>query len=148
MASMSLVRARDTISRLQQSTKRAREKAGELVESTVTAAEVSGTAFAIGYWEGRIDKAEDFEVFGVPIPLAAGLAAHMFSLFGVGRGMEGHLRAVGNGALAAHLNGVGRRLGGKAKMLAPAASAGELPGASMRRGTGVTEAMLRDLASR
>lgn len=146
MGSLSLVRARDTITRLQQSTKRAREKAGELVESVVTAGEVSGTAFAIGFWEGRIQKPEDFEVFGVPIPLAAGLAAHTFAMLGVGRGMENHLRSVGNGALAAHLNGIGRKLGQRAKIAAPAV-AGELPGASMnRQGAGITEEMLRNLA--
>ena len=139
MPTQSITKMRDTVSRLYATTKRAREKAGELTESVVTAAEVSGTAFAIGYWEGRIDKPEDFEVFGVPIPLAAGLGAHLFAIFGVGRSMESHMRSFGNGALAAHLNGVGRKLGQKAKISSPAVS-GELPPA--RRGMGITEEML------
>lgn len=111
----SLTKARKYAESLKASTKRLREKAGEQAEAFLTTVETGGVAFGFGYWEGVIDDPEDFEIIGVPIPLAVGIAAHTLAFFGVGRGMENHIRAAGNGALAAHLNGVGRKLGSESK---------------------------------
>lgn len=138
----SLSRAREKIESLQRSTARARKKAGEMMEDALTAAETSGAAFALGFWEGSITDPKQFEFFGVPAPLAIGLGAHAAAAFGVGRGMESHFKAIGNGALAAHLNGVGRVLGTRKK---GASVRGELSGSSMR-GVGVTAADLAALA--
>lgn len=130
------------------STARAREKAGEVMETAVTTAVSGGAAFALGVWEGRTSDPKQFEFFGVPAPLAIGIAAHGAALFGVGRGMERHFRALGDGALASHLNGIGRQTGAKW------ASRGELSGdapASLppsRRGAGITEADLANALAR
>jgi len=139
MASMSLVKAKKQIESLKQSSKRARAKAGEMTESLLTTGEVAGTAFAIGFWEGRIDNAKQFEIFSVPVPLAMGVGAHVFALLGVGRGMEGHLRSIGNGALAAHLNGIGRRLGQEAKTTKVTSGVEMLGEGSKNSGIGITE---------
>lgn len=93
------------------SSARAREKAGELMEQALDAALTGGSAWALGLWEGRAQNRKDYELFGVPAPLVVAAGAYAGMLFGVGRGMEQHVRSIGNGALAAHLNGLGRTMG-------------------------------------
>jgi hypothetical protein len=144
MASQSLVKLKDKILRLQHGTARAREKAGEVMETVINAGETVGASFAFGLWEGRTNDPKQFEIAGVPVPLALGIASHAFAMFGVGRGMEAHFRNIGNGALSAHLNGIGRKMGAewKAKQVsAPTAARGELNAAPMR-GVGITQADL------
>ena len=149
MASLSLVKARKKIDSLQKSTRNARKKAGEVVETVVEAGETVGTAFAFGLFEGQLKDPKSFEIFTVPIPLATGLVSHAFALMGVGKGMERHMRAIGNGALAAHLNGVGRGLGKEMKtkraQISGEAGPDALPAAS--RGAGMTAADLYAMAS-
>jgi hypothetical protein len=111
MASQGLARMRHQVERFKMATKNARAKAGEVTEALLTLGETAGTAFAFGYYEGAVTSPKQFEFFGVPAPLLAGLGAHAFALLGVGRGMDEHLRAIGNGALASHLNGIGRQMG-------------------------------------
>lgn len=152
MSSTALVKARDHIMRLQAATKRAREKTAEVMENVITSAETVGTSFAFGLWEGRITDSKQFELGGIPIPLLAGVSAHAFALLGVGRGMEDHLRAIGNGALASHLNGIGRRVGSQSK-IKKSSVRGELNASDSRtspiprRGTGITEADLANMAA-
>lgn len=137
----SLSRAREKIESLQRSTARARKKAGEMMEDALTAAETSGAAFALGVWEGSVSDPKQFEFFGVPAPLAIGLGAHAMAAFGVGRGMESHFKAFGNGALAAGAFGAGRMFAAKRK--GASAVRGEIAG---MRGVGVTAADLAALA--
>lgn len=134
---------------LQKSTQKARAKAGEIMENAIASAEIGGTAFALGILEGRTPPGnkEAFEVMGVPIPLVTTLAAHAFALFGVGRGMESHFRAIGNGALATHLNGIGRRMG--TEMLERQTVSGDAGPASLppkREGMSITADQLAELA--
>lgn len=153
MASAALARAQKKIVSLQQSTRKAREKAGEVLENTLTAAETVGTAFAFGVWEGRVDKPEDFEIMGIPMPLFAGVGLQALALFGVGRGMEGHMRALGNGALSAHMNGIGRRMGSEMKArggISGTAPRGSIPSntaTKVERGTGITQSDLEALVN-
>jgi hypothetical protein len=148
--SLTLNRAKEHIMRLQSTTRNARAKAGELMETAIEAVEIGGTAFAFGMWEGRAVDNKHFEIAGVPVPLATGVAGLGFGLFGVGRGMEKHFISIGCGALAAHLNGVGRRMGAEWKIktsaaLPPAAVRGDFGQPSMR-GLGISEADLARMA--
>src|SRR3990167_4387209 len=114
MASTSIARMQEKLQAARKSTARARAKAGELMEQALETGLTSGSAYALGIWEGtQAPGSKAFEFFGVPAPLAIGIGAHAAALFGVGRGMEQHFRSVGNGALAAHLNGLGRQMGEK-----------------------------------
>jgi hypothetical protein len=144
----SLTKANQALERAQSATKRAREKAGEMTETAIGVVTTAGTAFGFGYLEGRVTDKKQFELVpGLPLPLAVGAAAHVFALLGVGRGMETHLKNIGNGALAAHLNGLGRQVGAKAK--ATAGVSGQGPGVlpeGMPRGAGVSMADLAALA--
>ena len=145
MASVALSKMRNQIERFKSATKNARAKAGELTETVLNTGETVGTAFAFGYYEGSVTDPKQFELFGVAAPLLAGLGAHVFALVGVGRGMEDHLRAIGNGALAAHLNGIGRQMGKKHPIAAKAVSGDDTPALGARReGAGFTE---QDLAA-
>jgi hypothetical protein len=154
MASVALSKMRHQIERFKASTARAREKAGEVTHTILEIAETGGTCFAFGYYEGMITDPKKFELFSVPVPLLTGVAAHAFALLGVGRGMEDHLKAIGTGALAAHLNGIGRVMGAKHAAKSPdgrkqpSAIYGDddtaLPG--RRQGVGVTEDALRAYA--
>jgi hypothetical protein len=156
MASVALAKMHHQIEKFKSATKNAREKAGEVTEAVLTLAETGGASFAFGFYEGSIADPTKFEFFGVPAPLLTGIAAHVFALIGVGKGMEPHIRAIGNGALAAHLNGIGRQMGTKRKnaLTARATTQGDDgPGEiSGRRGVGsdygVSEEALRDLAAR
>lgn len=142
MSSSALVQARDKIARLQVSTRRAREKAGEMMQTALHTGEAVGTAFAFGFLEGSLDDPKKFELAGVPLPLAVGVGAHAFAAFGVGRGMEDHFKAIGTGALAAHLNGLGRAYGAKRKALAGPKVSGD----HNDNGMGVTAEDLEALA--
>lgn len=108
----SVKQANEKIARLHKSTARAREKAGELMENVLLTTETVGTGFLFGFLEGRVENPDQFEIVkGVPYPLAVGVTAKLFSVLGVGRGMETHMNAVANGALTSHFNGVGRQMG-------------------------------------
>lgn len=141
-----IARWKNVALRAQQSSRRARAKAGELMETAVHTVETGGTAFALGYLQGSLSEAErdKFELFGVPIPLAIGVASHTLAVMGVGRGMEPHFRAVGNGALACHLFGVGRQVaqgrGGRT------AVRGSLPGSRARASAGISAQDLAELS--
>lgn len=111
MSSGAITRYKHALERAHASTKRAREKAGEVMQTAIDASLSSGTAFAFGIWNGRVGERKEYELFGVPAPLLAAVAAHGAAVMGVGRGMEGHLRSIGNGALSAHLFGIGSEMG-------------------------------------
>ena len=163
MASSALSHYKNKIEHFRKATARAREKAGEMTESVLSIAETAGTAFAVGYFAGGIDKTQDeinkaagkgsaFELFGVPYPLLLGIGAHAFALMGVGRGMESHLKNVGTGALSAHLFTIGYNMKvkypGEGKTAVNKIIAGDVDmlGAASREGAGVTEQDLAALA--
>lgn len=106
---------RKEIDRLQRSAaaartqlKRAREEGREVVQTTLTAAGVSGTAFAIGVVNGRYANPE---VMGVPLGLVVGTVGHVGGLL-LGRADGGaHLHAIANGGLGAYLSDLGRTVG-------------------------------------
>lgn len=122
------VRLRDKVQRLQTSTKRVREKAGEAVQSLVRAAEVSAVAATIGFVQGKRAAAgkEAAAVFGVPLDLAVGVAAHAAALMGVA-GAEDHFKAIGDGGLATYFSTLGYTAGKSGKGLAEAAKAALSP---------------------
>ena len=83
-------------------------KADKVVDKAVEAAVVGATAFALGVAEG---KTGGIELFGVPGPLAAAVAAHGAGFLGVGGQLNEHLHAIGNGALAYYAGHIGRGVG-------------------------------------
>ncbi len=109
---LSLTKARDAVQRMKASSARARKKAGETMETVVRTAEVSGTAFGLGILQARSGDPEGIKVAGVNLNLGIGLGAHLFGLLGVGRGMESHLKAVGDGALGVYAFTAGLGVGG------------------------------------
>lgn len=112
----SLAKLQSRIQTLQASNKRAREKVGETMENVLHAAESTGTAYALGYLRGKADNPNKFElVSGVPTDLSVAAGAHLMALMGVGKGMESHLAAIGNGALASYAVVQGMRHGRKAQ---------------------------------
>ncbi len=145
----SIAKLQHKLSVARKSTQRAREKAGELMETALETGLTSGTSWALGIWSGTLTPgSKAFEFFGVPAPLAIGIAAHAGALFGVGRGMEGHFRSVGNGALSAHLFGLGQQMGREMQARSGGASPttslpGGIPGLS---GAGVSAEDLVNLA--
>lgn len=108
MASMSLSRLNHQLAVAKKASARARAKAGELMETALDTGLTGGTAMALGVWSKSQPGSFKDLMFGVPAPLAIGLGAHAAALFGVGRGMDKHVRSIGNGAIAAHLFNVGQ----------------------------------------
>lgn len=115
---------------------RTREKAGELMEHALDAGITSGTAMALGVWSKKAPGSFKDMGFGVPSPLALALGGYAASLFGVGRGMEKHIRSVANGCLAVHGFCVGQDYAGSV-------SAPSLPSS---QGAGVSTQDLVNLA--
>lgn len=109
--SLSIMKMREELSRAHAATKRAREKGGEVLESAIDAGLAGLTGWVLGQWEGRSTRSEQFEVFGVPAPLATAVAAHVGAVFGVGRNMEPRLRAIGNAGVALHMRYIGHGQG-------------------------------------
>ncbi|MFM7009971.1 MAG: hypothetical protein ACKO0Z_11685 [Betaproteobacteria bacterium] len=109
---------RDKVARMQHSTKRAREKAGEVVKDLVRAAEVSGVAAALGYFQGKraADSKESLKVFNVPLELVTGVAGHTLAAMGVA-GAEDHFKAIADGALATYFSTLGYTAGKSGKDL-------------------------------
>jgi len=97
------------LERLQKSTRKLRQKAGETVSSLINTAEIGGTAFVWGYAKSKLDTTE---VQGIPGELIAAVSAHALSIMGVGQNMEPHLKAIGDGSLAAWAYQTGLGMGG------------------------------------
>jgi hypothetical protein len=116
-----LAALRSKMARLHGATSKMRAKAGETMETMVRSGEIAATSFALGVVHTRFADAGNRPpmVFGVPVELLGGVAAHAFALMGVGRGMESHMRAVGDGALAVYFSTVGRGVGKQMKSGAP-----------------------------
>ena len=95
---------------LQAATRRAREKAGEITERLVSSGETGAAALGFGYLSGRAGE-KPFEVAGVPIDLGSGIVALLLATMGIGRGMESHLTALGNGAIGCYLTKLGYKAG-------------------------------------
>lgn len=123
IATLNKMKAR--IEGFRKATARAREKAGEATQTIVASAEIGGAAFLHGLATGRYGE-EKLKIAGVPLGLGLGVGANVLALVGVGRGMEDHLRNLGNGALAGYLSNLGLRTG--AKLKSEAGVSGELPG--------------------
>jgi hypothetical protein len=148
MASSALTHLRNQVDRFKNSSKLARAKAGEVTEQILSIGEVAGTAFAFGYFDGKtVPGSKVFNPLGIPAPLLGGVLAHAAALLGVGRGMESHLKNIGNGALSAHLFHIGQEAGTKARTAAPATKGDvDLLGAANRSGAAVTESDLANMA--
>ncbi len=131
-------------------TRRVREKAGETIEGLMNAGVCAGTGFALGALAGTLKDPAQWVVAGVPIPLWIAAGSHVAAFAGIGRGMDTHLRAVGNGALAVHAFGMGRKLieSRKTESSGEKISGEESPPllGSARKGSGITEADLRAMA--
>lgn len=121
---------REKVARLQHSTKKARQKAGEVVQEVVRTAEVGGAAFALAYIDGKRAREgkPHLDIFGVPGTLAVGVGAKVAALMGVG-GAEEHVKAIGDGALAAYFANVGFTAGqtGALPFFKPAGAIGPTP---------------------
>lgn len=89
-----------------------RKKGESAVENLVSAAEVSGSAFALGLVQGRYGPVS---VVGVPLDLALGAGLHAAGFLGLAGKASGHLHAFADGALASFFFTLGRGTGAKWK---------------------------------
>jgi hypothetical protein len=97
-----------------------RKKENGVVRSLVDSALVSGSAFALAYYDARFpDKAE---ILGVPVALAVGGAALVTQLAGWAGSESDLIGSVGTGALAAYAAAKGATMGAAAAENAPAST--------------------------
>jgi hypothetical protein len=96
-----IAQAREYVEKAQSRMKTFREKAEERIGQGLEVTEVSGTAFALGYANGRWGEDGEIKLLGVPLDLGAGAALTGLALFG------------GLGKYAEH--GVGFELGSEAQ---------------------------------
>lgn len=140
MAHPAIAKYKHALERAHASTRRAREKAGEVMQTVVHATETGASAFAFGVLEGQSGTMP--EPLGIPAPLLAAAVLHGAAAFGVGRGMEDHVKALGNGALAAYAFSKGQFVGSKHKATGQWSLRGEddnaLSAGPSRQGTGVS----------
>jgi hypothetical protein len=108
---------RAKMARLHGATAKIRAKAGETMETLVRTGEISATSFALGVVHTRFADANNAPpmVMGVPVELLAGVAAHGLAFMGIGRGMESHLKAVGDASLGMYFATLGRGVGKQLK---------------------------------
>ena len=83
-------------------------EAEEAAMTVVAAAEVGGTAFALGVVNGRYGSPE---ILGIPADLGIGIAAHILG-FMTDEGGD-HIHNIANGALASYLSSLGTGIGQK-----------------------------------
>lgn len=122
------------VQRYQSTSRHVREKAGETMQTAIGVGVSAGSGFLLGYMSKKAPAqfATSFGA-GVPFPLAMAVAAHAAALMGVGRGMEEHIRTVGDSAITAHLFLLGQDA-------AEGAAGG--PGGYRVSGAGITQADL------
>lgn len=108
VGSGTIKKLQDRLATAQRRTASVRKQAGAFVESAVRTAEICGVAFALGYFQG---KKGGWEIMGVPMELALGLVSHAAALAGIGMGAAEHVRAIGDGSLAAYMTTYGRGMG-------------------------------------
>ena len=90
-------------------TKRVRAKAGETGKNVLHTGESAGTGFLLGMMQGR--AGEELNIAGFPVSLGVGIVAHAFAFWGVGKGMDSHFRAVGDGGLTTFTVTKGMQIG-------------------------------------
>lgn len=119
MSNTALARKENEIAKLRKRFSDVRKKENGVVRKIVDSAVVSGSAFALAYFDARYpDKAE---ILGVPVALALGAACTITQLAGWA-GAEGDLvGSVGTGAMAAFAAAKGATMGAAA--MTPAATA-------------------------
>jgi len=100
------------VERLKSRLKNRSEEMKQNEEQLLTTATTTGTAFAIGYVDGRYQ--ERAEVFGIPASVLVGLAGHVAGFAGFGPSTVMH--SVGDGGLAAYAVTLGAGLGQKARL--------------------------------
>ena len=106
-----LEEAQDGWRRAKEKLSRFREKAEVGIGQAIQATEVSGTAFALGYANGKWGEDGELTVAGVPVDLGVGIALTGVAMFGgLGKYAE-HGVNVGSGALAAAAYRTGFQLG-------------------------------------
>lgn len=108
-----LVDAQDKLNRARAQVATIREKSAEAIGTIVQTFEVGGTAFGVGFMQGRWGS---IELAGVPVEFIAGLGLHVLAfLGGAGRYAE-HVHNVGDGALAGYATKLGQGFGDKMKV--------------------------------
>jgi len=81
-------------------------------ESTISrAGEVSLSSFGFGVMQGKAKKIGGLTAFGVPLDAVVGIGLHAVAGTGWAGSATGHLRNVGDGALASALATAGYRVG-------------------------------------
>jgi hypothetical protein len=126
--SQSLAKAREYAERMSTKMSKLREHAEEAVGNGIQVTEVGGTAFAMGYANGRWGEDGEIKFLGVPVDLGVGFALTGIAMFG-GLGKYGeHGVNIGSGALAAYAYRSGYQLGADAS-----SNDAAKPSASMRK---------------
>jgi hypothetical protein len=109
-----LARAEGTISRV-------KAKATEAAGEAITTGESVVTSFGFGYARGRFaDDKGDWEVWGLPPDLTAGVVAKLMAFTGLFGKYDEHVHAVGTGALCSYGTVKGIELGQAAAEAKPA----------------------------
>lgn len=113
--SMTLTEAKEALSRARNSMAKVREKAEEAIGQGIEVAEVSGTAFGLGYANGRWGGDDgELKAFGIPVDLGLGIALTGVAMFGGFGKYNEHGVNVGAGAVASYSYRTGYQLGAEA----------------------------------
>lgn len=96
-----------TITSLKSRAASAVQKADGVVATSLSAVETTGAAFGLAVLEGRYGPQD---IMGVPVSLAAGIAAHAFA-FLTDSALDEHAHAIGNGCLACYAVKMGTEIG-------------------------------------
>lgn len=111
MSSPALAEARRAESRWAARYNRAVEKHREGIRETIGAGITTGTAVALGYFKTHWPEAASDGLFGIPAPLAIGVAGLALGMMGVGGADAGYFTDLGRGGMAAWGYELGQKLG-------------------------------------
>jgi hypothetical protein len=110
-STMTLAKMRGWAEKAKDKMARFRKHAEEQIGHGIQGAEVSGTAFGMGYLNARYGKDGELKVLGLPVDLAAAIGMHGVAFAGgLGKYKE-HGHNVGDGALASFAYRFGSQLG-------------------------------------
>lgn len=106
---LSMKKLQRQLASAKKSSLRMRRKARAGVETVLRTGEVCATSFVFGAIKGRTGK--NPEIAGVPLDLGAGILGHVLAMFGIGGGMDTHLRGFADGALSSFSHTQGAAIG-------------------------------------
>jgi hypothetical protein len=109
---MALSEWRERLERFKAQANKFKDKADKAVSTTIEAAEVAGTAAAIGLAEGYTGG--DIAMGGIPLELMVAAGGHAYAAFSDTK-MAGHFHSIANGGLAVASYKGGKKIGAKAK---------------------------------